>query len=162
MRASHGKKRTAKWLRDKCAARPFPGLRGAPTTVRRGMVASPHHPRKVFRSSLEEDLFRYVLFVGVECYVSWATYSRCKRQLNHLARFPPDNAVRPSTLDGTDTPIEVQHELLIRLVFSRDTDDDQCEEVKGKGSNGLPLILSVHQPIVLSSVSPFLPIVACC
>lgn len=37
--------------------------------------------------------------------------------VTHLARLPNDDTIRPSTLEGTNTPISVKHQLVIEIHF---------------------------------------------
>ena len=60
--------------------------------------------------------------------------------ISHLGRLPSDDFIRPSTLQGTNTPIEVSHDLVLEMKF----------EVPGKGDCE---ILRVSRPLTISSVS---------
>ncbi|BGP01253.1 Proteophosphoglycan ppg4 [Rhodotorula toruloides ATCC 204091] len=40
-------------------------------------------------------------------------------RLRHLGRLPNDNGVRPTTQEGTDTPIRMRHDMQIEVVWSR-------------------------------------------
>lgn len=66
--------------------------------------------------------------------------------VSHLARLPNDDIIRPSTLEGTKTPISTKHELTLEIRFVQVGDD---------GVPGKPLVLKSEQPITLSSVSIF-------
>ncbi|KAF8311381.1 hypothetical protein DL93DRAFT_2098870 [Clavulina sp. PMI_390] len=63
-------------------------------------------------------------------------------QVTHLARLPNDDIIRPSTLDGTKTPIETKHELLLEILFSSGEAESQSSR---------PLVLRTTHPITLSS-----------
>ncbi|KAF8311380.1 hypothetical protein DL93DRAFT_2169082 [Clavulina sp. PMI_390] len=65
--------------------------------------------------------------------------------VTHLARIPNDVVIRPSTLEGTKTPLETKHELIIDIVFSSGEADNQPSK---------PLVLRTEHPITLSSVVP--------
>lgn len=68
-------------------------------------------------------------------------------QFSHVARLPNDQILRPSTLKGTKTPLEMKHELIMKLHFvytdEASDDGDRAEP---------PYALSVSQPITISSV----------
>jgi hypothetical protein len=42
-----------------------------------------------------------------------------EHRLRHLGRLPNDNEVRPTTQEGTDTPIRMKHELQVEVVWTR-------------------------------------------
>ncbi|GAA5824184.1 hypothetical protein JCM11251_001557 [Rhodosporidiobolus azoricus] len=54
----------------------------------------------------------------------------------HLARLPNDNYIRPSTPDGTDTPIAIHHTLLCEITYrpmSEGESNPMPASTKGKG-----------------------------
>jgi len=58
-------------------------------------------------------------------------------QISHLGRLPSDDVIRPSTLQGTNTPIEVSHDLVLEMKF----------DVPGKDSE----VLRVSRRVTISS-----------
>lgn len=72
-------------------------------------------------------------------------------QVAHCGRFPPDSSIRPSTVAGSKTPIEIKHELVLRLQFSRVL-GDESPSLDKVVRTGPPLVLTVAYPIILSSV----------
>lgn len=60
--------------------------------------------------------------------------------VSHISRLPSDEFIRPSTLQGTNTPIEVSHDLVLEMKF----------EAPGKGNCE---VLRVSRPLTISSVS---------
>ena len=63
-------------------------------------------------------------------------------EISHMARLPNDDFIRPSTLDGTKTPLRVLHELIVEVRFLPLT-----------RPGGSVKVLKVTRPITISSVS---------
>ncbi|KAF8311385.1 hypothetical protein DL93DRAFT_2083376 [Clavulina sp. PMI_390] len=63
-------------------------------------------------------------------------------QVTHLARLPNDDIIRPSTLEGTKTPIETKHELILEIHFNSVGED---------GQPGKLMVLRTEHAITLSS-----------
>lgn len=63
--------------------------------------------------------------------------------VSHLARLPNDDIIRPSTLEGTKTPIQTRHELILEIRFHQ---MDKEGVLPGK-----PMVLRSEHPITLSS-----------
>ncbi|KAF8311384.1 hypothetical protein DL93DRAFT_2083373 [Clavulina sp. PMI_390] len=63
-------------------------------------------------------------------------------QMTHLARLPNDAMIWCSTLDGTNTPVETKHQLVLEIFF---------KTVDENGHAGRQSVMRTVQPIVLSS-----------
>lgn len=68
-------------------------------------------------------------------------------QLFHMARVPSDDLIRPSTLPGTNTPINVAHELVFEVLFKAQDADDAESQPKGRRA------FRVERSVTISSVS---------
>lgn len=67
--------------------------------------------------------------------------------LSHLTRLPNDDDIRPSTLEGSKTPLRVKHELIIEVRFASPRTDPS-----GVTSSGVKM-MKVAREITISSVS---------
>lgn len=65
-----------------------------------------------------------------------------------VARIPNHDKIRPSTHDGTITPIRVTHELLLKIYYSIHGESVKGERIKGPGELRM---MSVRVPIHLPS-----------
>lgn len=58
-------------------------------------------------------------------------------KIHHLARLPNDNSCRPTTFEGTHTPLNVSHTIQMELTY-RPAMEDEMTPSNGDGSAGLP------------------------
>ncbi|KAF8311379.1 hypothetical protein DL93DRAFT_2083370 [Clavulina sp. PMI_390] len=69
-------------------------------------------------------------------------------QVMHLVRLPNDDTIRPSTPQGTKTPIDTRHELVLEIVFKNINEDHEA---------GKAAVLRTVHPITLSSCACMVP-----
>ncbi|KAF8326860.1 uncharacterized protein EI90DRAFT_3069291 [Cantharellus anzutake] len=50
--------------------------------------------------------------------------------ISHLARLPSDEFIRPSTLKGTNTPIEISHDIVLELKFEHPESENDVKVLK--------------------------------
>ncbi|GAA5959797.1 hypothetical protein JCM21900_001018 [Sporobolomyces salmonicolor] len=58
-------------------------------------------------------------------------------KIHHLARLPNDNHIRPTTHEGTVTPISVTHSIQMELTFRRLTEEESYPSGEGVSSGSL-------------------------
>lgn len=66
-------------------------------------------------------------------------------------RLPDDSKARPSTIDGTITPIRVNHDLVVQVFFSVNGEDLHGNPIEGEDQSGVMRMLVLTLPTVLPS-----------
>lgn len=83
-----------------------------------------------------------------------------------MKRLPDDTKARPSTMEGTITPVKVSHEFVLQVFFNVQGTDAKGAAIPGDHGPGVMRMMMVTTPVVLPSVSPKTPpsllVMFCC